>query len=129
MTYNQTLAESDQQTLTYAAECYKPWSPVHISGERDGSSNLTISWTRRARINFEWADGSDVPLGEESEAYEMDILDGSDVVRTISSASPTCTYTAAQQTADFGAPQLSVDVVVYQISALVGRGSGGGGSV
>jgi hypothetical protein len=32
------------------------------------------------------------------------------------------TYTAAEQTADFGSPQPSVALKVYQISATVGRG-------
>ncbi|MBX6329380.1 MAG: hypothetical protein IRY89_12480, partial [Pseudolabrys sp.] len=35
---------------------------------------------------------------------------------------PAATYTAAEQIADFGAPQASVAVRVYQLSATVGRG-------
>jgi hypothetical protein len=63
-----------------------------------------------------------VPLNEESERYDVDILDGADVVRTISITAPAATYTAAQQTADFGSPQSSIAVRVYQLSAIVGRG-------
>jgi len=45
------------------------------------------------------------------------------VKRTFSSlTSQTFTYTAAQQTSDFGAPQSTVYGDVYQISATVGRG-------
>ena len=32
------------------------------------------------------------------------------------------TYTATQQTSDFGAPKASITVRVHQISATVGRG-------
>jgi hypothetical protein len=81
-----------------------------------------MSWIRRTRFGGAWADGADVPLNEESERYEIDILNGANVVRTMAATSPTVTYTAAEQTADFGSPQPSVALKVYQISATVGRG-------
>jgi hypothetical protein len=43
-------------------------------------------------------------------------------LRTITVSTPIATYTAAEQTADFGAPQANITVGVYQISAVVGRG-------
>jgi hypothetical protein len=64
-----------------------------------------------------------VPLGEDSEAYEVNVMNGAAVVRTLTSSTPTVTYTATQQTADFGAPQSSYTVRVYQISASYGRGA------
>jgi len=71
------------------------------------------------------ADGAptEVPLAEDAEAYEIDILDGASVVRTIASGAPACAYTAAAQTADFGAPQGTLSVAVYQMSAAHGRGT------
>lgn len=106
----------------------KPLAPVWIAGERNGG-DLTITWTRRARINAEWRDVIDVPLDEPSEEYQIDILDGLTVVRTLTASSPTVTYTAAQQTADFGSPQSSVSVAVYQISSRLGRGHAGTATV
>jgi len=44
------------------------------------------------------------------------------VKRTLTTTSPTVTYSAAQQVTDFGAAQSSVTVRVYQLSAVVGRG-------
>jgi hypothetical protein len=111
-----------QETFTARAVGLMPWSPVHVAGARNGSGDLSISWVRRTRIGGVWADGTDIPLNEESERYEVDILNGSTIVRTIPVISPAATYTAAQQTADFGAPQPSVSVKVYQLSATVGRG-------
>jgi hypothetical protein len=64
-----------------------------------------------------------VPLGEDSERYEIDILDGSDVLRTLSTTSPTATYTATQQTDDFGSLQSSVSLRIYQLSTTAGRGT------
>ena len=52
----------------------------------------------------------------------MDVLNGGNVVRTIATSSPSFPYTAAQQTIDFGSPQSSINVALYQLSATVGRG-------
>lgn len=43
-------------------------------------------------------------------------------VRVIATTTPAATYSAADQTADFGAPMPVVDVQVYQMSNIVGRG-------
>jgi hypothetical protein len=115
------LTTDDEQAFTYSGRALKPYSPVQIAGERDGD-DLIISWVRRTRIGGEWKDGVDVPLSETTEQYEINILDGLDVVRTLTSTTPTVTYTAADQTTDFGSPQSSVDIVIYQMSETVGRG-------
>jgi hypothetical protein len=44
---------------------------------------------------------------------------------TLNSTNPSVTYLATDQTTDLGAPQSTVDVVVYQLSASVGRGFAG----
>jgi hypothetical protein len=103
----------------------KPYPPTQIAGSRDVSDNLTITWVRAGRIQNGWDDYQDVPIGEDSESYEVDIMDGSTVKRTITATSETASYTAAQQTTDFGSTQSSVDVKIYQISATVGRGYAG----
>lgn len=103
----------------------RPLSPQHVAGERDESGNLDITWIRRTRFGGEWQDGQDVILGEISEQYELDIYNGSTIVRTISGLIvPSYTYTAADQTTDFGSLQAAVDVDVYQISNTIGRGFG-----
>jgi hypothetical protein len=90
-----------------------------------------ITWLRRSRIGGDgWGEGSDVPLSEDSELYDVEILAGDDVtvLRTISGlTTPTCIYTAAQQIADFGSAPATVNVNVYQISGEVGRGFKGHG--
>lgn len=108
--------------FTCTANGLRPLSVKHVTGERDGSDNLTIEWVRRSRIGGEWTDGADIPLGEETEAYEIDVMDGSTVVRTLEATTTDVEYSAADQTTDFGSPQASVDVIIYQISATVGRG-------
>jgi hypothetical protein len=80
---------------------------------------------RRTRIGGEWKDGTGtVPLGEVAEAYEVDILDapGGAVKRTLATTTASATYTNADILVDFGAVPAALSVVVYQLSAAIGRG-------
>lgn len=126
VTIGSTLGATDAQDFTYNARALKPYSPAHITGSRNGGGDLTIDWKRRTRLNGDWRDAVDVPLSEESERYEVEIMDGSAVMHTITGLTgPTAVYSAAQQVVDFGAPQSSILVNVYQLSAAVGRGYAG----
>ncbi|NWG26792.1 MAG: hypothetical protein HXY30_20630, partial [Pseudorhodoplanes sp.] len=99
----------------------RPLAPVHLRATR-GGSGVTIRWIRRTRIDGDsWA-AADVPLGEAFEAYEIDILAGSDVIRTLTANAPQVLYAAADEIADFGSPQATLSVRVVQMSATVGRG-------
>jgi hypothetical protein len=119
--------ESAVAAVSFAntARSLMPLSPVHVAGSRDDAGNLTITWIRRTRIPTGWIDNADVPLGETAERYEVDIRNAANTatLRTISASSPTVTYTAAEQTADFGAPPATVRIRVQQISDTVGRGA------
>jgi hypothetical protein len=116
------ITSATAASFSNAAKGLKPLSPVHLKGSRNGAGDLAITWKRRTRIGGGWRDNAEVPLGETSEAYEIEILNGAAVLRTVAAASPVITYTAAQQTADFGSVQAAVAVRVYQLSATVGRG-------
>lgn len=130
VSFGSTLAATPEQDFLYTAVALKPYSPVQVTGARDIGANLTINWIRRTRVSGEWLDAVDAPLNEASENYEVDIMNGSNVVRTISGlTTPSASYTAAQQVADFGSAQASVTVHVYQLSAVVGRGYGAVASV
>ena len=70
--------------------------------------------------------GLEVPLAEEIEAYEGEILDGATVKRVLSTATTSVVYIGADQTADWGAllgPGDMLDIRIFQLSALVGRGA------
>ena len=62
-------------------------------------------------------------MAEDIEAYEVDVVSGGTVLRTLSAAAPAATYPAAQQVADFGAAQAAISLKVYQISQSFGRGT------
>jgi hypothetical protein len=62
-------------------------------------------------------------LSEASEEYEIDIMDGDDVLRTITvTGTNAFTYTAAMMLADGNTTAAPPDANVYQISDAVGRG-------
>ncbi|MDA0307506.1 MAG: glycoside hydrolase TIM-barrel-like domain-containing protein [Proteobacteria bacterium] len=117
-----SLGNTEESSFTYRGNNLKPFAPVHVKGVRDSSGNLTISWIRRSRADGEWRDGVGIPLGEESEIYEVDILDGSNVVRIIQSTTAQATYYVSEQVEDFGSAQALTDVNIYQLSSIVGRG-------
>ncbi|WP_339640323.1 baseplate multidomain protein megatron [Jannaschia helgolandensis] len=103
------------------AHVEQPWRKPRTLGD------LTIRWTRRSRaLSADSWGAVEVPLVEEVEAYEVEILDGVTVKRVLSTATTSATYTSAQQTADWGAPLGpgdTLDIRLFQLSALVGRGA------
>src|SRR6185437_7713297 len=105
---------------TPQATALKPLAPVHVKAAR-GGSGVTLTWIRRTRIDGDsWV--GEVPLGEDSEQYSVDILSGATVVRTLAAASPAALYAAADEIADFGSAQTTLSVRVTQVSATVGAG-------
>jgi len=109
----------------FAGVGLRPLSPVHVRGRRaPGSDDVTLTWVRRTRLSGDSWEAVEVPLAEESEAYEVDILDAGMAVRTLSANAPSAVYTEADQTADFGAPQPAYTVRIHQISQFYGRGTG-----
>jgi hypothetical protein len=118
ITESEQLADVAPVNLEITGQELKPYAPVHITGSRDGSDNLTIEWVRRVRKNGELQDYSDVELDQPHERYEVEVWTPGfgALVRTISGLTgPTATYTAAQQTTDFGSPQPAVSVLIYQL--------------
>jgi hypothetical protein len=117
-----SLGNTDELSHSHTGRNLKPFAPVHIKANRDAGGDVTLSWVRRSRIDAEWRDLVDIPLGEESERYEVDIMDGQTVVRTIASVVPIIHYSVSDQTVDFGSAQSSITANIHQLSALVGRG-------
>jgi len=103
------------------AHVEQPWRKPRVPGD------LTIRWTRRSRALAADSWGAvEVPLIEEVEAYEVEILDGVAVKRTLTTPTTSAIYTGAEQTADWGAllgPGDTLDIRIYQLSALIGRGA------
>ena len=117
----ETIDDGDTADFTYSAMNLKPWSGVKATASR-ASHTITLNWVRRSRYSNSWRSSVEVPLNENSESYEIDVMDGSTVVRTITTSTPTAVYTGAQQMTDFGSYQNPCSFKIYQMSASVGRG-------
>src|SRR5690606_27363002 len=118
------------QTFTPEGAGLRPFSVAHVEQpwRRPRSpGDLTIRWKRRSRtLSADSWGGLEVPLGEELEAYEVEILDGATVKRVLSTTTSSAVYSSADQTADWGAPLGPGDnltIRIFQLSALVGRGA------
>lgn len=127
ITSGKALASDSDRAFTYAGVNLRPLSPVRLNGSRHPSTNdWTLTWTRRGRVDAQWRDYVDVPVGEVSEAYEVEIYTSAaytTLKRTITGLIvATASYSSADQVTDFGANQSTLYVRVYQISATVGRG-------
>lgn len=122
VTLGQYVEGASGKSVTNTGVSLTPFSPAYVAGSRDGSNNLTITWMRRSR--YIGAPLGSRPIYEESESYEVDVMGGSTVLRTIATSSETASYTAAQQTTDGLTPGDPVSIIVYQLSATVGRGYG-----
>jgi hypothetical protein len=107
--------------VTPQATALKPLAPVHLNAQRT-TGGVNLSWIRRKRGPMPVSWDVSVPLGEDSEAYELDVLSGTSVVRTLHTTTPNVLYAASDETADFGGPQSSLSVRAYQLSAAIGRG-------
>ncbi|MBS0536871.1 MAG: glycoside hydrolase/phage tail family protein [Proteobacteria bacterium] len=106
--------------VTPQATALKPLAPVHLRAARNGEG-VSLRWIRRTRVEGDGWSG-EVPLGEDGEAYAIDILSGGTVRRTLSSTTPSVLYAAADELVDFGVAQTTLTVCVAQMSATVGRG-------
>ncbi len=106
---------------TVGALALRPLPPVRLRARRV-PEGVAIGWIRQTRIDGDAWEVVEVPLDEEAERYELDILSGGAVVRTLASDTPSALYAAADETADLGGPQASLTLAVVQVSASVGRG-------
>lgn len=122
-----TVDSAESQAFTGNGVALKPFSPVKIEGSRDPETgDWSITWIRRGRIGQTLADGTDIPLSEEDEDYEVVIRDANNAeIRVLSTVTPSTIYRGHQQLTDFGRYVNPLAIEVYQISAAIGRGYAG----
>lgn len=122
ITNGQDIDDVSNQLYTYSGENLTPLSVVRPTASWS-SGEVTIDAEPRSRLSGSWWDtGVSTSHGEVTESYEIDILNGSTVVRTLTGGSFPIVYSAANHVADFGSLQSTLDVEIYQVSAVVGRG-------
>ncbi len=92
-----------------------PLSPVHPRVSRDNSGDIVISWIRRSREGWAWRDGVDAPVGEESEAYRIELIPQGESARFFTELVPRFVYLAADRAADQLAGATITTVTINQI--------------
>ncbi len=98
----------------------RPYSPCHLSSQKQSNGSYDISWIRRTRVDGDNWDTPEVPLGEEVESYVVRIIQGAAVLREVMVGTTAWQYSPAMQSTDgVVAP---FDVAVAQISATYGEG-------
>ena len=98
----------------------RPLSVCHLSANasQDGTQ---ITWIRRGRVDADRWTGVDIPVGEETESYQVTIWVAGQAVRNTVTDTPSYLYSSAHQTVD-GA-SIGYDVEVRQISQSFGPGA------
>jgi hypothetical protein len=66
-------ADGVTASLDSVGAALRPLAPVrmHLDARADGS--VQARWVRRSREGWHWHDGVDVPLGEETELYQLEV--------------------------------------------------------
>jgi hypothetical protein len=115
--------QDDAQPIYFnnSANGLKPYSVCHVRGNRDNVGNININWFKRVRGVGVLKDGIDVN-DIDSDSYEIDILNGLNVIRTIKTNTLNAIYSSAQQVADFGINQNSLNINIYKMNSIIGRG-------
>ena len=115
------------RSLAFHGVGLRPLSPVHVRATRNSAGDIALSWIRRTRIGGDNWELADVPLGEDGERYEIDILDPANaliVARTLTAIDAVRRLTARPSRSPTSAHRSPLcHVRVYQMSALLGRGA------
>jgi hypothetical protein len=98
---------------------YRPYRVAHLKAT-DGGDEVTFRWVRRTRVDGDIWGAGDVPLGEEAEAYRVQVVVNGSIQREVTVNSPAWTYTDAMRAADTGGAAYGVRVA--QISSRYGPG-------
>ncbi|MEO1239921.1 MAG: glycoside hydrolase TIM-barrel-like domain-containing protein, partial [Pseudomonadota bacterium] len=107
------------RNLAFDGVGLRPYAPTHLRFKTD-SSTVDISWVRRTRIDGDSWQGTDVPLGEDTEAYLVRVSDAGGVKREDTVNTSSWSYPTSTRLSDGTASEFTVEVA--QLSARFGPG-------
>lgn len=107
-------------SAAFAGIGLRPYSVCHLRKTGTLGGTITLSWIRRTRIDGDSWESVEVPLGEEAEAYRLQVLSGTTLLREISVTQPGWSYTAAMQLADGATAATRIEVAQMSTSFGVG---------
>lgn len=83
VTTNQDVADATAVPFTWTGGNMKPRAPSNALKFLDTDNNALFQWNRRGRLSADWRDLADVPLSEEQELYEIEVIVAGLPVRTV----------------------------------------------
>lgn len=108
------------ETLAFNGIGLRPYSVSHLESSGALGGTIVLRWIRRTRIDGDSWLGVEVPLGEESELYQIEVWQGATQLRQEYATTQAWAYTPAMQAAD-GATA-GVTLAVAQVSMRFGPG-------
>ncbi len=105
---------------SFAGIGLKPLAPVHLRAAAQADGALRITWVRRGRIDADAWEAPDIPLGEETESYQLRVMQGVGILRELTLSTTVWTYAATDRIADLQGGTVRIEVA--QISARFGPG-------
>ncbi|QWK78209.1 baseplate multidomain protein megatron [Ochrobactrum sp. BTU1] len=110
----------DTVKATGGVQALKPLSPVHLKAERLSNNDLLFGWIRRGRVDADSWLGEEIPLGEEREAYQVEIWRSDVLVRSVQVQAASWIYPSADRLSDLGSSDFQLRVAM--VSSKIGAG-------
>jgi hypothetical protein len=95
----------DDPSYSHVVEAFdgiglRPYAPAHLRATQLSSGDTSVTWVRRTRTDGDSWQSAEVPLGEASESYIVQVVQGGSILREDIVTAPSWTYAASQKTAD-----------------------------
>jgi hypothetical protein len=81
--------------LSDIGRAIRPFAPIHGRYVLRSDGGIDLRWSRRARVDFGWADGVDHPLVEDTEGYSISLLNAGQILAQWEAAEPHLQINAA----------------------------------
>ena len=122
ITIGDTPADATPFQFTNTGNSLRPYAPQIVDEYRDDANNVSINWLPRVRQNGNWV-ANTVALDQAVEAYSIDVVVAGIIRATYAlGAVRTWSYSAARQAIDLGGVPGSLQLNLYQIGNIIGRG-------
>lgn len=112
LAYGQSIEDVDAISVRYEGNSLEPYSVAHLKATPISGSDYKIDWIRRTRLDGEWRDNVEVALSETTEAYTVQVWNGSTMLTEQTVTTNTATVSAS----------VGNKIKVYQNSSVVGKG-------
>ncbi len=115
------------QQSTGGVKALQPLSPVHLRSRKMADGDIVFRWIRRGRIDADNWLGEDIPLGEQTEKYQISVWHDAELLYRTDVTESLFVYTRALQevggASDAVSETVQLTMRVAQISQAYGAGA------